>query len=259
MAVTPGAFDWVELMTTDKSAAETFYKSVIGWDTRPAPGPIDYALFTVADMPVAGTMKMPAEAPAGLPPFWHGYITVEDLDDTLARATSLGGHPIKPPMEVPGVGRFVAIADPQGAVVSLMQWAVASEGAAVPAMTPGHIGWKELATSDWEAAFAFYNTLFGWEKGFAMDMGAMGTYQVFSLNGQDLGGMMNRPAEMPVSAWGYYISVADIDAAAEKTKGGGGSLLSEPQEVPGGIYVARCRDPQGAFFAIVGPRVQEAV
>jgi hypothetical protein len=64
---------------------------------------------------------------------------------------------------------------------------------------------------------------------------------------------------VPVPFWLYYFSIGDIDAAAERVKAGGGQILEGPLEVPGGSWIARCTDPQGAIFALEGNRSHNAI
>lgn len=153
------------------------------------------------------------------------------------------------PADVPGAGRFAVLAGPQGAVFATLR----PEGEA-----PGHgtwpnrglVSWHELATTDHEAAFEFYHALFGWEKTDTMDMGPMGTYQLYRTNGTGLGGMYNKPADMPAPPhWPLYFMVEDVDALAKKMEQLGGKVLTGPMDVPGGDRVVQCLDPQGAAFA----------
>jgi predicted enzyme related to lactoylglutathione lyase len=65
-----------------------------------------------------------------------------------------------------------------------------------------------------------------------------------------LGGMFNKPPQMPVSAWLYYVQVPDVQRAAETVKQHGGQIVQGPMEVPGGDWIAQCLDPQGAMFAV---------
>ncbi|TIX38240.1 MAG: VOC family protein, partial [Mesorhizobium sp.] len=124
----------------------------------------------------------------------------------------------------------------------------------VPARTPGHIGWHELYTTDWTAAFDFYAEQFGWTKAGDFDMGpAMGTYQVFAFGGEPVGGMMNKPEQIPVPVWQFYFNVAAIDAAAKRVTDNGGKVIMGPMEVPGGDWIVQCTDPQGAHFALIAP------
>ncbi len=93
-------------------------------------------------------------------------------------------------------------------------------------MTPGHDGpaavgefsWHELATTDWKAAWAFYSQMFDWQVASQMDMGEAGIDQMFHRGAQPLGGMFNRPAQMPVSAWFPYFRVPDSHAVSGHAK-----------------------------------------
>jgi len=110
-----------------------------------------------------------------------------------------------------------------------------------------------LLAADGKKAFAFYGELFGWQKAEA-DIGALDTYQLFSVGGQTIGGMITKPAMVQVPFWLYYFNIGDIDAAAERVKSGGGTILEGPVEVASGSWIVRCTDPQGAMFALEGKR-----
>jgi len=119
---THGAFSWSELMTTDPTAAAAFYSGLLGWTCADMPVATgEYRVASVGETMVAGIMGMPAGAPP-MPPAWGCYVTVTDLDATLGRCAELGGKTMMPPMDVPNVGRMAVIQDPQGAVLSLMQY-----------------------------------------------------------------------------------------------------------------------------------------
>jgi hypothetical protein len=251
-----GKFVWYDLMTTDVDAAASFYGSVIGW-TAADSGMNDrsYRLLSAGPAMVGGLMPLPENLrAAGVPPCWTGYVGVDDVDAYAVRVREAGGSVRRGPDDIPGVGRFAVVADPYGAVFILFKGA----GDAVPAdaapMTPGHIGWRELHAGDWEGAFAFYSGLFGWTKAEAHDMGPMGVYQTFATGGPAVGGMMTREAHVPVSFWLYYFAVDSVDAALSRVKNGKGQVLNGPEQVPGGVWIAQCLDPQGAAFAIVGAK-----
>jgi predicted enzyme related to lactoylglutathione lyase len=245
-------FCWYELMTSDLADARRFYAEVTGWTVEDSGMQgMTYLIGKANGTMVAGLMDLPPNV-QGVPPAWLGYVSVDDVDATLAKATAAGAQVYNGPMDVPGVGRFAVLGDPQGAAFAIFRF---EEPAPEPApMSPGHFGWNELHTTNWQAAFAFYSGLFGWQKDQAMDMGPMGTYQLFSVDGgAAVGGMMTN-TEVPGPFWLYYITVDDIDAAMARIKSAGGSVVYGPQEVPGGSFIAHGRDPQGAFFAISGPR-----
>ena len=249
-------FIWYELIAHDAAAARAFYCHVAGWavETTEMAGP-PYTLFKTDSGPVAGMMDrvhLPPET-ATAPPCWTGYVGVDDLDAKATEATALGGKIVLPPRDLPNVGRIAIVTDPQGAIIALFQ-PNQGEGPQRPHDAPGQFGWHELLATDWEAVFPFYASLFGWEKSTPVDMGPMGTYQLFSINGRDAGGMFSRPAGMPGPFWLYYINVGQIDDAVSRVQSGDGTVLNGPTEVPGGMWVAQCRDPQGAMFATVGKR-----
>lgn len=247
-----GRFVWYELLANDQAVATAFYTKVLGWSTeawKTPPGAPPYTMWTNAGKSFGGLMALPEEArKAGAPSHWLGYISVPDTDGSLAQAKKYGAKALMGPMDLPEVGRIAVIADPQGAVLALFTPSMA--GSEPPAAPPvGNISWHELATDDWKKAWDFYQSMFGWQKGDAMDMGAMGTYQIFTLGGPPVGAMFNRPPQIPVSNWLYYFRVANLDEAIEKTKVGGGKILNGPMDVPGG-RIAQCMDPQGAAFAL---------
>jgi predicted enzyme related to lactoylglutathione lyase len=116
----------------------------------------------------------------------------------------------------------------------------------------GQFSWHELATSDHEAAFAFYSNLFGWEALQRMDMGPLGTYLIFGWNGNQRGGIYNKPADMPAPPnWLPYARVPNADAAFKTAMGGGAREVNGPMDVPGGGRIAAFFDPTGAAFAVV--------
>ena len=65
--------------------------------------------------------------------------------------------------------------------------------------------------------------------------------------------MMNKPAEVPVSAWAFYFQVPDADGGGEKAISLGGQVVFGPMDVPGGGRIVLCQDPQGAAFAMHTP------
>jgi predicted enzyme related to lactoylglutathione lyase len=200
--------------------------------------------------PVAGLMNLPDEAAKmGAPPHWLAYIYSPDVDATVARAKELGATELVEPTSMEGVGRFAVLQDPQGAVFAVHRGEAAIEPEQDPA--PRGFSWHELATTDPEQAWGFYSALFGWEKKDAMDMGPLGTYQMFGRDRFTYGGVYRKPDDMPApSNWLPYALVDSADAAVERAQKLGGQVLNPPMEVPGGDRVAVIMDPQGAAFAV---------
>ena len=201
---------------------------------------------------MAGLMTLPQEArDAGARPGWMGYVAVDGVDDYTARVLKAGGMVHRAPADIPDIGRFAIVADPQGAVIVLFKGTGTSPPA--PANTPGFAGWRELLATDGTAAFAFYSELFGWTKGDAIDIGPMGTYQLFAMagGGEPIGGMLTKPPDVPAPFWIYYFQVDGIEAAVARINAAGGTVINGPMEVPGGSWIVQVLDPQGAMFALV--------
>jgi predicted enzyme related to lactoylglutathione lyase len=249
----PDNFVWYELMTSDPKAAEDFYKYVVGWSARDAGMPnFPYTLFSAGDELIAGMMALSKEAcEAGVRPAWLGYVGVDDVDGFAQRATRAGAKIHHGPEDIPGVGRFAVLADPQGAVFALFKASTPSPSPAL--MKPGHIGWHELHASDGARAFEFYSGLLGWGKGEAMNMGPIGIYQLFNAGGPAIGGMFTKPPHEPTPHWLYYFSVPAIEDAVARVKEKSGKVTNGPTEVPGGAFIIHGLDPQGAMFALVAP------
>lgn len=240
-----GRFVWHEHMTKDPKAAIAFYTDVVGWKTEPFGD--EYTMWVGKRGPLGGVMKLPAEAEKmGAPPHWMGSVQVEDVDASIAQAKKLGGKVYVEPMDIPEVGRYAVIADPQGAPISIFK--PGREMQLPDTAENGDFCWNELMTSDQPGAFRFYSEMFGWKTIQEMDMGAMGTYLIFGVGDRQLGGMMKKPQESMPTAWLYYTEVTDLDAAvARATKLGAKSLNT--MDVPGG-RMTQLIDPQGAAFAL---------
>jgi len=259
-AITPGRFIWHELLTSDPDAAIPFYERVIGWTMMPWDQDPSYRMFAWNDVPMAGLMRLPEEARAGgAPPHWLSYVSVRDLDATVAEAVRLGAMTYVDAMDIPSVGRIAVLGDPQRAVFGLYEPAA---GHGTDEIGLGDFSWHELAADDWKSAWEFYRALFGWEYDAQFDMGPMGIYWMFRRPGSTrvLGGMFDRPPEVPVAHWLPYIHVPSAHEAAKLVSATGGTVLNGPMEVPGGDYVAQFQDPQGAVIAVhaVPARVEAA-
>jgi hypothetical protein len=213
-----------------------------------------YIIMSAGGKMVAGLMTTPEEVrAAGGRPAWLGYIGTPDVDGATDSVKQAGGTVYRSPEDIPNVGRFSVVADPQG-VVFMLFIPKGSDASPAPPGTPGHVGWHELYAVDWQKAFDFYASQFGWTKGDAVDMGDMGTYQLFTAGGPAIGGMMNKPDAAAMPAWLFYFNVDAANAAATRISENGGQVLVAPMQVPGGSWIIQGMDPQGAMFALVAPK-----
>ncbi len=245
-------FVWYDLMTPDVAASSKFYSHVIGWTIADSGVPgMDYAMITQGTHQVGGMMPPPPST-VDMPPMWNGYIYADDVDAAAAKATTLGGSIFQAPMDIPGVGRFAVIADPSGATFLLFKNSGGENPAPVADGTLGHIGWRELMSNNWEQAWDFYSGMFGWTKDMAMDMGSMGTYQMFKSGGDLIGGMMTKPAEdRRPPHWNFYFNVDSAEAAVARAKSMGAKITFGPMQVAGGNWALNGIDPQGAAFSLL--------
>ncbi len=244
---------WFDLMTTDMEGAKAFYTETIGWKTQQwsdADSNKPYTMWVNGERPIGGMMPLPDEAKAmGAPPHWIAYTVVDDVDAAAKKAESLGGRVYAPPMDIPTVGRFAILGDPQGATFAIFKPAGETDA---PPDAKGQFSWAELNTTDYEAAWKFYSALFGWNHRSSMDMGPMGTYFMWhDASEKTKGGMSNMAKQMNMPAhWLHYVTVNDVDAACQRIKQKGGKVVNGPMPIPGDDVIAQCQDPQGAFFAI---------
>ena len=253
-----GDFVWYELMTTDADAAQEFYGPLFNWEF--GDGSFDDNGYRAITNPhIGGFLPLTEEMTAGgAQPAWLGYVHVSDFEKSKAAFVKAGGTEMFA-AEVPDVGPFAMVSDPQGAMLYLIEDKSGKDTDAFSAYEPkvGYCAWNELMAGDVDAAKAFYNEQFGWVVGESMDMGPMGQYDMLK-NGETrdfmFGAVMKKPDEVPMSFWAFYFRVPDIDEAEAYVKDKGGQILNGPMEIPGGEYVFQGTDPQGAFFSVIGIR-----
>ena len=117
----PSSFTWNELTTVDTKRAADFYTSVFGWTANTQQfGPTDYTIFNNGEKGAGGMFKITPEM-GPIPPFWLVYFAVDDCDAKVKKATELGAKIAKPADDIPGVGRFAILQDPQGAAVAIIK------------------------------------------------------------------------------------------------------------------------------------------
>jgi predicted enzyme related to lactoylglutathione lyase len=246
-----GRFVWQELMTEDTAAASAFYTKLLGWHAKGSGGDPAYTEFHAGPTAVGGMMKTPDSAKAmGAKPMWMPYIGVDQVDSSVKQIEGLGGKVVRPASDIPNVGRFAVVTDPQGAVFAVFTSSTPPMPRSGPPK-PGEFSWNELATTDQEAAIGFYGKVFGWEALFRHDMGPMGTYLIFGADGVQYGGMFKMsPHHGPHPFWLPYAAVADADASAKVVTASGGRIVNGPMDVPGEGRIAQLTDPAGVLFAI---------
>jgi hypothetical protein len=248
----PGSFCWVELGTTNASAAKAFYNSLFNWQSQDMPmGPDQfYTMLNLRGKTVGALYNLDKNMlQMGIPPHWMLYIAVNSADDASAKAKALGATVMKGPFDVFDAGRMAVIRDPAGAVFCVWQ---ANKNTGIELVGESSaLCWSELWTSDKAGAVEFYTKLFGWTMKTGTD--APGEeYTEISNQGQPMGGIMQIRKEwgkVPPN-WSPYFMVDSCDASVAKVGQLGGSTKMAPADIPKVGRFAIVADPQGAVFQI---------
>ena len=235
-----GTVVWHDHMSNDAATAQGFYGKLLGWQTEVfKPGEMDYPMIAKEGQTHGGF----GPVPEGAPNHWVGHVLVDDADAAADRARKAGGKVVFGPEDIPDIGRFAIIMDPQGAVISAFS-------PAGEASTPqGVFGWDELHTSDLEGAKKFYGDVFGWTAK-ESDMAGM-TYVLFSDGETDRAGATTQmPGDPSPPHWLVYALTPDVDASTAKVKDLGGTVYMEPMSLEGVGRFSIAGDPTGAVFGL---------
>jgi predicted enzyme related to lactoylglutathione lyase len=238
---TPGAFCWADLTSADQQASKRFYQSLFDWDAFDAPigEGMYYSQMLVRGRPVAAIAPPPPGQTE--PASWGVYVNVEDADEAVARAESLGATMVGDgAFDVFEVGRMAELIDPQGTRFRL--WQAQQHIGAEIIREPGSIAWYELATTDAEASARFYSDLFNWT---ITDPGMEGYLFAHTANGDGTAGISS--TEGSLSGWIVYLWTDEVDATLAMALAGGATEILPATDIPGDMgRFAVVRDPQGA-------------
>jgi len=124
-------FIWQELITPNQQTSGDFYSKLFGWTTKQVDAG-DYGSYTIFKkdgVSIAGMMDSDLDKVGNNKTnndqtnhsYWHPYIAVDDIEESIKLTTSLGGKVMVPPQHVPDEGWIAVIADPNGAVVHLKE------------------------------------------------------------------------------------------------------------------------------------------
>ena len=245
-----GRVVWHDLFSPNGPLSMSFYGRVAGWnyvtehakDFAWGGGEKDFVLALFEDEAGAGI----TETPKGLRDGWIAYVEVADVDATAELAGKLGGAIVRPPFDVPGVGRNCLLRDPLGAPLGI---SMSRHGFPVPEKQFGH----EIYLSA-EAPFPgrFYNRLFGWEE-LPRDSG--GANAVRGPSGDKVALILGGGAAPGSnSAWLPCIRTGSLEASIGKAKASGGVVVNGTADNSSPASLALLRDPNGALFSLTGSR-----
>jgi predicted enzyme related to lactoylglutathione lyase len=251
----PGTFSWADLGTTDLESAKSFYSELFGWhfEDMPAGDSMIYSMASKNGKYVAAAYDMsPEMREQGAPPAWLNYVTVANIEESVAKARELGATVMQEPLDVFDSGRMALIADTQGAMLAF--WEPQNHIGAYLVNEPGAMCWNDLRTSDIRAAAEFYSKLFGWRV--EEVEGSGGVYSTIYVGDRSNGGIMALTEQMTgvPPHWGVYFAVEDCEKAVARVEELGGRMLVPTMGVPAGRF-AIVADPQGASVSLLSGRL----
>jgi uncharacterized protein len=256
-----GTPNWVELQTSDPSAAKEFYGSLLGWsfDDQLIPQDGVYSMATLGGEAVAAITPIPESASDAMRPTWNTYFAVDDVDAASEKIAPAGGHVVTAPFDVGDAGRMAWVADPTGAVAGL--WQAHRHIGATLVNEPGALFWNELLTDKPDMAIAFYEGVLGLAH-VSVEAAPGTTYTSFKVEGHDVAGCVTPPTHGIPNHWHNYFAVDDTDAIANQAVAEGGRTAVDPFDIPWsrllkrevGATVGRAAvlaDPQGGLFGVM--------
>src|SRR6201993_2797316 len=244
-----GTPNWVDLQTTDQSAAKQFYASLLGWsfDDNPMPQGGVYSMATLNGEAVAAIAPMPPGA-EGRPPMWNTYIAVDDVDAAVDKVGPAGGQVLMAPFDIGEAGPMAFVRDRTVPAVGL--WQANRHIGATLVGEPGAPIWNELITDKPDSALAFYEAVVGVTHS-DVEMGPGQHYTLLKVGESDVGGCTEPQMPGVPNHWHVYFAVDDADATAAKASAEGGQVVAEPFDIPSVGRCAVLSDPQGAVFSVL--------
>jgi uncharacterized protein len=243
----PGRFVWWELYTPDVAKSAAFYSGLFGWTVAPVTvGSIEYTMIKLGDTGIGGMAPLSIVKMAGARPFWMSFVSAADVDASAAAARAGGGRVLVEPVDMPPVGRFAVVLDPQGAGLSLFK-ASAGDPPEVERPAAGAVCWTELYTTDLAAAQDFYGRVLGWKTA----PGKAGM-PVFLRGDRPAASLVAAPPGVPPN-WLNYVLVMDLDAACAKASALGGTVAHREAAAGGMGRLAVVLDDVGAVIALFEP------
>jgi predicted enzyme related to lactoylglutathione lyase len=243
MAYKFGNFVWFEYITSDVEASRAFYTETLGWKSKELDmGGFKYTMLGKDEASSSCGVCEPQME--GVPNQWTSYVSVDDVDAAAKRATQHGGKVIVPPTDIPTIGRFALVSDPEGATFNLFKGSTGDDESSTA------FNWNELHADDIDKVAPFYEKVVGW-KAEKVDMG-QGPYTLFKQGDKSVAGGMNKQEKVP-SMWLPYVGVADCDKTLERAKGRKAKVVLGPMTVATVGRFGVLKDPQGGVLGVLTP------
>jgi predicted enzyme related to lactoylglutathione lyase len=251
-----GRIAWYQLVTKDTESAQKFYAAVVGWDGGDDPQAQPSTQETGSAWSELGSAQalVTMDKDENLAPHWRAYFSVPCVDSACQRAIMGGGEVYIESTEIPGVGKVAVLSDILGAVFAVVEPCEGLPDYSDGPVDDGQFCWSELGTENYTLAFRFYEGIFHWSPGRAVNIPQGRTYQMFKHGEREIGGILDlkRDEDVPPH-WMHYIRVPSVESAIERAEANGGTVIIGAHQVPDGAKTACLSDPQGAIFSVWSP------
>jgi len=242
-----GKVIWNDLITDDLDAAREFYGSLFGWKFEHSSGKGGrYMLARAGKVYVAGIVEVRGGKSATKLSRWLPYVSVANVDDSLAKASAAGARIAVAARNV-NFGRVAAIIDPEGAELGLARSSIGDPDDATTAPGLGRVVWTELLAADPGVAAKFYGDVVGYDANTIARRG--GQYTMLAHAGTNRSGVVKNPTDA-APVWLTYFGVGDAVAAEGRAEALGGAVVvrASPQLREGTMAVVT--DPTGALLVL---------
>lgn len=211
----------------------------------------EYPIINSASGGVGGIvdLKMMPNGGEGIPPHFMGYISVNDVDATCGLVKENGGKILMGPENIPHVGRFAVIEDPQGRQVTAFRSAE-PDRAEVERPMVGDFCWDQLNTNDLAGSIAFYTAAFGYGT---ESFGTDDTITTLTSGGKQRGSIMAAPQGVPTHWFTYIVMPTSVPESRDRAMRLGSTIHLEEVVVPNVGRFAAIADPTGAVAGIFEP------
>ena len=118
-----GDWAWAHLFARDSVAASQFYHTVLGYDAVADNRDSQANVFLLNSQGMSRAALGPIPAREDAQPDWLSFIRVANLDDAIARATTLGGKVLVAPKATRPESRLAIIADSNDVAIGLVELA----------------------------------------------------------------------------------------------------------------------------------------
>jgi uncharacterized protein len=246
----PGKFVWHDLTTDDPASCKKFYTALLGWeyvDTTVLGN--SYSVVRIGKTPVGGIHAPRPENAGKTPAHWLSYMSVADVDASVAKAKAEGAGVLAGPLDIDSHGRAAVLRDPQGAPFGLVHLS-AGDPLDPAAPIEGTFFWNEYLTRDVDVTLAFYNGLVPFEM--TVSKSESGASYVVLKKGRARAGVFRVPdseKDVPPN-WLPYVLVTDPAGLAARVAGLGGRVLLAPRPEIRKGSLAVVADPTGAVVAL---------